>query len=163
MNTKNLKKLVSLKFEYLFNGKTISIDNYVKNHTYLYSSNQSFFVKKDLVNTTNSNFYVSNDGKSLQFITRFGVNKDSDILSFFQEESVNNYQYNYKSNPVENVATSISENTSFGTVSERIPTALVAPTAATILESNTYDGTAYPLGSSPYFTYKFLVKNSYSN
>jgi hypothetical protein len=99
----------------------------------------------------------------LQFITRFGVNKDSDILSFFQEGSVNNYQYNYTSTPVENAATSISENTCFGTGSQRIPTALVATAATTNLESNTYEGTAYPLGSSPYFTYKFSVKSSGSN
>jgi hypothetical protein len=161
---KILKRMLLIAIGFLFQGQAVSQDMYVKANTYVYASNQYVYVNKDLeLNATTSNFYLRNDGQLLQGTTGSGTNKGVGSLSVFQEGSVNNYQYNYWCSPVGNVASSTTGNNPFGIGLLGRPTTKTATTAATILESNNTNGTASPLGISPYWIYKFINTSSYSD
>ena len=161
MNTKNLKKLMSFTFEYFSKDKASSQAMYVKKNPYAEANKQYVFVKKDSeLEASKSNLYRTNDGQLLHIDTVFVANKSSDSISFFQEGSENNYQYNYSYSHVGNITTSIPENTPYEIESERRATVITGSTSSTVFESNQYSGTAYSSYSSNYMNYNFLVKNS---
>ncbi len=155
----------SILFAVGFSFQANPQDMYVKANTYVYASNQYVYVKNDIeLNASTSNFYLRNDGQLLQGTTGSGANKGLGSLSVFQEGTVNNYQYNYWCSPVGNVASSTTVNNPFGITQLGVPTTETATTAATILASNVYDGTANPFAISPYWIYKFTTHNtSYSD
>jgi hypothetical protein len=164
MNSKILKKIVLLITVFLMQNKANSQDMYVKANTYVYVSNQDIYIKNGLeLNASTSNFYLRNDGQLLQGTTGVGANKGVGNLSVFQEGSVNNYQYSYWCSPVGNVGAATSVNNPFGIGLLGRPTTVTATTPATILGSNNYDGTASPLGISPYWIYKFTNNSLYSD
>jgi len=164
MNSNNLKKIVLLATVFLLQGKASSQDMYVGNNTFVYASDQYVYLKKDLeLKASSSNFYLRNDGQLIQGTSGRGANKGVGSLSVFQEGSVNNYQYNYWCSPIGNVATSTSTNNTFGVGLLGRPTSITATTAATVLGSNCYDGTASPLSISPYWIYKFINNSLYSD
>jgi hypothetical protein len=164
MNPKNLKRLVLIVIVFLSQSNANSQDMYVGANTYVYASNQYVYLKNALeLNAASSNFYLRNDGQLLQGTTGAGTNRGLGKLSVFQEGTVNNYQYNYWCSPVGNVGTSTSTNNPFGIGLLGRPTSVTATTAATILSSNNYDGTASPLGISPYWIYKFINTSLYSD
>ena len=161
---KILKKMLLIVIGFLFQGQVNSQDMYVKANTYVYVSNQYVFIKNSLeLNASDSNFYLRNDGQLLQGTSGLGTNKGVGTLSVFQEGTVNNYQYNYWCSPVGNVETVTSINNPFGIGLLGRPTTVIATTAAAILGSNAYDGTASPLAIAPYWVYKFINKSLYSD
>lgn len=164
MKQKILLISILLVAGFLLQSQAISQDMYVSPSAYVYVSNQYVYVKNALeLNALDSNFYLRNDGQLLQGTTGSGANKGLGSLSVFQEGSVNNYQYNYWCSPVGNIATSTSINNPFGIGQLGRPTAITATTAADILASNVYDGTASPLAIAPYWIYKFINKSLYSD
>ena len=164
MNSKILKKIVLFITVFLIQSKANSQDMYVGADTYVYASNQCVYLKNNLdLSSATSNFYLRNDGQLLQGTTGAGANKGLGKLSVFQEGTVNNYQYNYWCSPVGNAAISSSTNNPFGIGLLGRPTDVTATTAATILSSNNYNGTASPLGISPYWIYKFINTSLYSD
>ncbi|MBP6757762.1 MAG: T9SS type A sorting domain-containing protein [Flavobacterium sp.] len=137
---------------------------FVKSGSYVYVSNQYVYVKNDLeLNASTSNFYLRNDGQLLQGTTGSGANKGLGSLSVFQEGTVNNFQYNYWCSPVGNINSSTSVNNPFGIRQLGRPTAVTITTPSTILASNVYDGTAFPLAIAPYWVYKFVNTSYYSD
>ncbi|MDD5150511.1 MAG: T9SS type A sorting domain-containing protein [Flavobacterium sp.] len=166
MNSKLLKKSLVLIAGFLFQSLGNAQDMFVTNNAsaYVYASNQFVYVKNAIeLNGTNSNFYLRNDGQLLQGTTGAGANIGVGSLSVFQEGTVSNFQYNYWCSPVGNIASSTSINNPFGISQLGAPTTETATTAATILASNIYDGTASPFAIAPYWIYKFIVNSSYSD
>ena len=137
---------------------------FVKADTYVYAGNQYVYIKNDLeLNAATSNFYLRKGAQLLQGTTGSGANKGIGSLSVFQEGTVNNYQYNYWCSPVGNVDSATSINNPFGIKQLGRPTTVTNTTPATILSSNSYDGTASPFAIAPYWVYKFVNKSSYSD
>jgi hypothetical protein len=156
MNTKNLKKLVNFTCEYSFQGEKSSQEMYFNNNTLVYANDEYVFEKKNSnVNTTNRDFYLRNDGKSLQFNSKLATNNVSDTLSFIPEGSLTNYQYNYKTSPL--------ANTTLEVESQNKPKIQITTKSAAILEANTYNETAYPLGNFSNQIYTYTLKSSDSN
>lgn len=164
MKQKILLKSLLFVAGFLVQSQANSQDMYVKPNTYVYASNQYVYVKNDLeLNASTSNFYLRNEGQLLQGTTGSGANKGVGNLSVFQEGSVSNFQYNYWCSPVGSIASPTSVNNPFGISQLGVPTTETATTAATILASNIYDGTASPLKIAPYWIYKFINKSTYSD
>jgi hypothetical protein len=137
---------------------------FVGPNTYVYTSNQYVFIKQDLeLNAATSNFYLRDEGQLLQGTTGIGANKGLGNLSVFQEGNANNFQFNYWCSPVGNTTTSTAVNNPFGIKQLGIPMSLTETSAATILASNIYDGTASPFKIAPYWINKFINKTTYSD
>lgn len=165
MKMKMLLKMILFGFVILFQDQSSAQDMFVSPNTYVFASNQYVYIKNNLeLNASTSNFYLRNDGQLLQGTSGSGTNKGVGSLSVFQEGTVNNFQYNYWCSPVGNIASSTLINNPFGITQLGIPTAETTTTAATILPSNAYDGTASPFAIAPYWIYKFLPHlSSYSD
>jgi len=164
MKSKILPKIFLIVTGFLFQSQVNSQDMFVKANTYVYASNQYVYVKNDIeLNAATSNFYLRNGGQLLQGTTGSGANKGIGSLSVFQEGSVNNFQYNYWCSPVGNIDSATTINNPFGIKQLGRPTTTTATTMATVLSSNTYDGTASPLAIAPYWVYKFINTSYYSD
>lgn len=164
MKSKILSNTFLIVAGFLFCLQAFSQDMFVKADSYVYASNQYVYVKNDLeLNAATSNFYLRNGGQLLQGTTGLGANKGLGSLSVFQEGSVNNFQYNYWCSPVGNVASATDVNNPFGITQLGRPTTSTATTPATMLASNSYDGTASPFAIAPYWVYKFVNKSYYSD
>jgi hypothetical protein len=158
-----LKKTMLFLTGLLFQTAT-DAQMYVSPNSYVYASDQYVYITQDLeLNATTSNFYLRNDGQLLQGTTGSGANKGVGKLSVFQEGSVSNFQFNYWCSPVGNTTSATTTNNAFGIAQLGVPTSVTATTAATILASNIYDGTASPFKIAPYWIYKFINKSSYSD
>ena len=164
MKSKILSKIFWIVAGFLSCFQAYSQGMFVKADTYVYAGNQYVYIKNDLeLNAATSNFYLRKGAQLLQGTTGSGANKGIGSLSVFQEGTVNNYQYNYWCSPVGNVDSATSINNPFGIKQLGRPTTVTNTTPATILSSNSYDGTASPFAIAPYWVYKFVNKSSYSD
>ncbi|MBC7845240.1 MAG: T9SS type A sorting domain-containing protein [Flavobacterium sp.] len=164
MKSKILSKIFLFTAGFLFSLQASSQDMFVKANTYICASNQYVYVKNDIeLNASTSNFYLRNGGQLLQGTSGSGANKGIGSLSVFQEGTVNNFQYNYWCSPVGNVASATAVNNPFGITQLGRPTTTAVTTPATILASNSYDGTASPFAIAPYWIYKFINNSNYSD
>lgn len=164
MISKIQSKIVLIILGFLIQSQVYSQDLFVKADTYIYASDQYVYVKNNIeLNASTSNFYLRKEGQLLQGSTGTGNNKGVGSLSVFQEGSVNNFQYNYWCSPVGNVDSASTVNNPFGIKQLGRPTTTIATTMATLLATNSYDGTAFPFAIAPYWVYKFGNRSSYSD
>ena len=131
---------------------------YVAPNSYVFVNNQYMYVKQDVNLAANSNVYLRNNSQLLQGKTGAGANTGAGKLSVYQEGTVNNFQYNYWCAPVGNASTTVG-NEAFGITMLERPTSVTASTAATILATNNYNGTANPLSIAQYWIWKFNTSN----
>ena len=134
---------------------------YVSPTSYVFVNDQFVYVKQDVNLNTTGNFYLRNNAQLLQGTTGAGANSGTGSLSVFQEGTVNNFQYNYWCSPVGNASAAVG-NEAFGITMLNRPTGLTTSTAATILPTNNYNGTASPLAIAPYWIWRFITSNAYA-
>lgn len=143
----------------------VSAQVFVDDDTDIFVNNEVFYVKQELeLSGTNSNFYLRNQSQLLQGVSGLGTNKGLGSLSVFQEGTVTNYQYNYWCSPVGNVGSPTTGNNPFGITQLGVPATVTNTIPVTILDLNTYDGTANPFAIAPYWINKFTTNiSSYSD
>ena len=134
---------------------------YVSPNSYVFVNDQFMYVKQDVNLQNNGNFFLRNNSQLLQGTTGVGANTGAGKLSVFQEGTVNNFQYNYWCSPVGNASAAVG-NEAFGITMLNRPTGLTTSTAATILPTNNYNGTASPLAIAPYWIWRFITSNAYA-
>ncbi|WP_329805750.1 T9SS type A sorting domain-containing protein [Flavobacterium facile] len=130
---------------------------FVKDGSYVFMTNQYMTVTQDVNLNNTGNFYLRNTSQLLQKGSGSSVNTGTGKLSVFQEGTVNNYQYNYWCSPVGNGAA----GNPFGIALLNRPTGLISSTAAEILPSSNYNGTATggsggTMQIAPYWIWKFV-------
>src|SRR6218665_377534 len=145
----------------LFSLNSVFAQLYVKD-AYIYNKGSVVYSKGNLeLNTTNSNFYLRNEGQFVQGTTGASANRGTGKLSVFQEGTVNNFAYNYWCSPVANASAS-SGNDDFGITRLNVPTTLTDSTP--ILVTGGLNGTSAPsaLTVSSYWIFRFLALPDYS-
>lgn len=164
MNLKTQNKLFLIILGFLFQTY-VPAQIFVGANTNILVNNEVFYVKQELeLSATTSNFYLRKGSQLLQGTINTGSNKGIGSLSVFQEGTVNNFQYNYWCSPVGNVFSSTSVNNPFGIGQLGSPITNTVTTAATVLASNVYDGTATPFAIAPFWINKFAAAStSYSD
>ncbi|NRS90081.1 hypothetical protein HNQ02_003016 [Flavobacterium sp. 7E] len=150
----NIPTQICLALGFLFTVSTVKSQMFVSPNSSVYVSNEVVYIKSGLeLNGGTSNFYLRNDGQLLQGSAVASTNKGLGNLSVYQEGSTNNFQYNYWCSPVGGNDV-VAGNSNFGITQLNDVTTNTTSTAATILPSNNYDGTASPLGIAPYWIWK---------
>lgn len=141
---------------------------FVGANTNVFVNNEVVYVKQNVeLNAATSNFYLRQDGQLLQG-SEFqrsesqSKNKGMGNLSVFQEGTTNNFQYNYWCSPVGGNLAS-EGNAPFGITQLKDITGLTTSKDAIILPANNYDGTASPFAIAPYWVYKLVAADGYSN
>ena len=134
---------------------------YVSPNSYVFVNDQFMYVRQDVNLQNNGNFFLRNNSQLLQGTAGAGANTGAGKLSVFQEGTTNNFQYNYWCSPVGNASAAVG-NEAFGITMLNRPTGLTTSTAATILPTNNYNGTASPLAIAPYWIWRFITSNAYA-
>ena len=134
---------------------------YVSPNSYVFVNDQFMYVRQDVNLQNNGNFFLRNNSQLLQGGSGASANTGAGKLSVFQEGTVNNFQYNYWCSPVGNASAAVG-NEAFGITMLNRPTGLTTSTAATILPTNNYNGTASPLAIAPYWIWRFITSNAYA-
>lgn len=136
---------------------------FVKDNTFVFNRGTIVYSKVNLIlNGSNSNFYLRNEGQFLQGTIGTSSNSGLGKLSVFQEGTVNNYAYNYWCSPVGN-ASAIVGNEAFGVTMLNVPTTNISSTPATIT-SSTYNGSSNTgaLTIASYWIFKYITNSAYS-
>ena len=134
---------------------------YVSPNSYVFVNDQFMYVRQDVNLQNNGNFFLRNNSQLLQGTAGAGANTGAGKLSVFQEGTTNNFQYNYWCSPVGNASAAVG-NEAFGITMLNRPTGLTTSTAATILATNNYNGTASPLAIAPYWIWRFVTSSTYA-
>ena len=134
---------------------------YVSPNSYVFVNDQFMYVTQDVNLQNNGNFFLRNNSQLLQGTAGAGANTGAGKLSVFQEGTTNNFQYNYWCSPVGNASAAVG-NEAFGITMLNRPTGIITSTAATILPTNNYNGTASPLAIAPYWIWRFITSNAYA-
>jgi hypothetical protein len=134
---------------------------YVGPNSYVFVNDQFVYVKQDVNLQNNGNFFLRNNSQLLQGTAGAGANTGAGKLSVFQEGTTNNFQYNYWCSPVGNASATVG-NEPFGITMLHQPTGITTSTAATILPTSNYNGTANPLAIAPYWIWRFVTSSAYA-
>ncbi|SEP80425.1 T9SS sorting signal type C domain-containing protein [Flavobacterium urocaniciphilum] len=151
-----MKKILLINLMVAFTS-VVNAQLFVKDGSYVYMTNQYMTVMQDVNLNNTGNFYLRNTSQLLQKGSGASVNSGTGKLSVFQEGTVNNFQYNYWCSPVGSGAA----GNPFGITLLNRPTGLTSSTAAEILPTNNYNGTATGGAGStmqiaPYWIWKFV-------
>ena len=133
----------------------------VRNDHFVFVNDEIIFVEDDVnLNESNSRIYLRNEG---QLIQGNGTTGNSGIgeLSVYQETNVGPYQFNYWCSPVGS-KTDNSINNLFGISLLYDVVDNTSSTPATHISSSSYNGTSSPLNIEPYWIWKFVAANTYS-
>lgn len=133
----------------------------VRNSAYIFVNDEVVFVEDDInLNEAASTIYLRNEA---QIIQGTGTTGNSGIgeLSVYQEANGGEHEYNYWCSPIGS-KTSNSINNPFGISFLNDVTGLITSTPATFVTSSTYNGTSSPLNIEPYWVWKFIASDDYS-
>ncbi len=134
----------------------------VRNDAYLFVNDEVVFVEDDInLNEANSTIYLRDEAQVVQGSGTTG-NSGVGELSLYQEANVDAYEYNYWCSPI-GTKTSNSVNNPFGITLLNDVTGLISSTPATIAHVAGYNSTAVPLTIEPYWVWKFVASDSYSD
>ncbi len=151
-----MKKLILL----LFTMTGFSQTTFVKD-SYIFVSNTYLFSAADInLSTVNSFIYLRQDGQLIQSnnLKNTGVG----YLSSYQENTVNNFAYNYWCSNVGSNTLSVVNNP-FGISQLGNPTSITNSTPAIMLPYNVLDGISTPLGIAVRWIYQLITSSTYSS
>ncbi|PIA80681.1 hypothetical protein BFR04_15845, partial [Gaetbulibacter sp. 4G1] len=136
----------------------------VRNSAYVFVNDEIVFVENDVnLNEAASTIYLRNQGQLIQGTgTETAATKNSGIgeLSVYQNGNVGVHEYNYWCSPIAS-KTSSTVNNPFGISLLNDITGLTTATPATYIFAN-YNGSASPLNIEPYWIWKFIASDEYS-
>ncbi|MDG1729388.1 MAG: T9SS type A sorting domain-containing protein [Algibacter sp.] len=133
----------------------------VRNNAYIFVDNEVVFVEDDInLNEASSSIYLRNES---QLIQGAGTTGNSGIgeLSVYQEANAGEYEYNYWCSPIGDKTNNLINNP-FGISLLNDATGLITSTPATFVSSASFNGTSTPLNIEPYWVWKFISSNGYS-
>jgi hypothetical protein len=133
----------------------------VRNTEYVFINDEIVFVEDDInLNEATSTIYLRSEA---QIIQGTGTTGNSGIgeLSVYQEATAGEHEYNYWCSPIGN-KTNNNSNNSFGISFLNDATGIITSTPATFISTNSYNGTSSPLNIEPYWVWKFIASNNYS-
>ncbi len=159
-----MKRLYFLYFLIAFSNLT-SAQLSVRNSAYVFVNDEIVFVENDVnLNEATSTIYLRNQGQLIQGAgTETAATKNSGIgeLSVYQDGNVGAHEYNYWCSPIAS-KTSSTVNNPFGISFLNDITGLTTATPATSTTSAYLNGTANPLNIEPYWIWKFIASDEYS-
>lgn len=162
MNTSILQK-GAFFFLFIFFQNESKAQMYVSPNSYVFATNELVFIKEQLeLKAATSNFYLRDSAQLLQGTTTNTGNSGLGSLSVYQEGSTNNFQYNYWCSPVGGAAATAG-NSPFGISQLKDVTSIIGFNEPNILASNSYNGTASPLGIAPFWINKLIGSSSYAS
>ena len=133
----------------------------VRHDAYVFVNDEIVFVEDDInLNEANSSIYLRNEAQVIQGAGTTG-NSGIGELSVYQEANVGEYEYNYWCSPIGS-KTSNSVNNPFGITLLNDVTGLITSTPAGTTHSSSYNGTSSPLNIEPYWIWKFIASDAYS-
>lgn len=133
----------------------------VRNDAYVFINDEIVFVEDDInLNEANSSMYLRSEAQVIQGTGTTG-NSGVGELSVYQEGNVGEYEYNYWCSPIGN-KTSNSVNNPFGITFLNDVTGLTTSTPAGTTHDSSYNGTSSPLNIEPYWIWKFIASDDYS-
>lgn len=133
----------------------------VRNNYFVFVHDEIIFVEDDVnLIESNSRIYLRNEG---QLIQGSGTTGNSGIgeLSIYQEANVGPYQFNYWCSPVGSKINN-STNNPFGISLLHDVVDITNSIPATYISSSSYNGISSPLNIEPYWIWKFVAGNNYS-
>lgn len=133
----------------------------VRNSNYLFVSDCVLFIEDNInLSEANSKIFLRSEA---QLIQGSDINGNSGVgeLSVYQEGDVGSYEYNYWCSPI-SAKISSSNNNLFGISLLHDITGIITSVPATFVHSSTYNGTASPLNIEPYWIWKFIASDQYS-
>lgn len=137
----------------------------VRNNAYVFVNDEIVFVENDVnLNEAASTIYLRNQGQLIQGTgteTAAVKNSGQGELSVYQDGNVGAHEYNFWCSPVGS-KTSNTINNPFGIAFLNDITGLTTATAATFTTSASLNGTANPLNIEPYWIWKFIASDEYS-
>ncbi|MDO5971838.1 T9SS type A sorting domain-containing protein [Flavivirga aquimarina] len=146
----------------LFIGNLAFSQLSVRNDAYLFVNDEIVFVEDDInLNEANSSIYLRNEAQIIQGTGTTG-NSGVGELSVYQEGNVGEYEYNYWCSPIGST-TSSSVNNPFGITFLNDITGLITSTTAGTVHDPNYNGTSSPLNIEPYWIWKFIASDEYSD
>lgn len=134
---------------------------FVASNNYMYVGNQFVFVKQNTQLESDGKILLRREGQFLQGTSTTSSNIGLGKLSVYQEGTVNNFAYNYWCSPVGD-ATNLPKNENFGITMLEQPNTVLNSTPATMLAMNATNGISNPLSIAPFWIYKFLSSDDYS-
>ena len=133
----------------------------VRHDNFVFADDALVFVEDNInLNEDNSRIYLRNEAQVIQGTGTTG-NSGTGELSVYQEANVDAYEYNYWCSPVGN-KTSNNNNNPFGISLLNDVTGLITSTPVTFNPSGNYNGTSSPLNIEPYWIWKFVAGDEYS-
>jgi hypothetical protein len=133
----------------------------VRNSAYIFINDEVFYVEDDInLNEASSTIYLRNES---QLIQGDGTTGNSGIgeLSVYQDGNVSEFEYGYWCSPIGSKTISNSNNL-FGITLINDAIGLTTATPAGTTHSTNYNGTSAPLNIEPYWIWKFIASNDYS-
>lgn len=133
----------------------------VRNSAYIFITDEVVFVEDDInLNEASSTIYLRNEAQVIQGTGTTG-NSGVGELSVYQEANVGEHEYNYWCSPIGSKISN-SVNNPFGISFLNDVTGLITSTPATFVSTSSYNGTSSPLNIEPYWIWKFIASDNYS-
>ena len=130
----------------------------VRNNTYVFVNDEIVFVEDDVnLGEADSRIYLRSEGQLIQGTGTTGNSGDGE-LSVYQEANVDEYEYNYWCSPIAD-----QSSDAFGVSLLNDATSITASTPATYNHNSNYNGTSSPLNIEPYWIWKFIASDEYSD
>ena len=137
----------------------------VRNNAYVFVNNEVVFVENDVnLNEVASTIYLRNEGQLIQGAgTETSATKNSGVgeLSIYQNGNVGAHEFNYWCSPIGS-KTNNTINNLFGISFLNDATGLITSNPATFTTSGSLNGTSSPLNIEPYWIWKFIASDDYS-
>ena len=150
-----------ITFIIIFISSFCSAQLSVRNDYDIFVSNQILFVEDDInLNEANSKILLRNEAQVIQGTGNTG-NSGEGELSVFQDGNVGPYAYNYWCSPIgDNIPTAGNSNFGISLLNDIID--IENSTPASFNETSDSNGTANPLNIHPYWIWKFIASDEYS-
>ncbi|WP_046756011.1 T9SS type A sorting domain-containing protein [Kordia jejudonensis] len=133
----------------------------IKNNNYLYVNNQLLHVEEDINLMNSDSRILLRDESQLTQRSEDIANKGVGELSIYQEGTVGEYEYNYWCSPIsQKIISNTNNNFGISLLNDVIDNLTSIP--ATYIHNSDYNGTSNPLNIEPYWIYKFITSNQYS-
>ena len=133
----------------------------IRNSNYLFVSDRVIFSQDYInLNESESQFFLRDEA---QLVQGTGVTGNNGIgeLSLYQDGNVGAHEYNYWCSPIsQRIPSSI--NNLFGISLLNDINSSILSTPVSYIHANDYNGTATPLNIEPYWIWKFIASDEYS-
>jgi len=157
-----MKDIFTLSIVMLFVFFKANAQITVKDDNYIYVEDKVVFSENYLnLENTNSRFYLRSEAQLIQGSVDI-ANLGTGELSVYQNGNVGAHEYNYWCSPIGSITNNTSNNP-FGISLLNDIINSTNSTPVTFIHNSNYNGTASPLNIEPYWIWKFIATDEYSD